>query len=213
MRIARSASANDEFEINVISLIDVMLTLLMFFVMTATFEHRSLMKVALPEAGSKETTAAQKALEILVDREGRFFIGANEGYPMPGPDGKDISCCSPEWAAVYANRVRQVIDTYRQDGKAKVYWLTVPLPRDPARQRIASVVNQSVAVAAQPWRSQVRIIDTDEYFAPDSRYSDSIKIDGNDQIVRESDGIHLNDAGSSVLADRLLDRIDLDFTR
>ena len=78
MRIARSASANDEFEINVISLIDVMLTLLMFFVMTATFEHRSLMKVALPEAGSKETTAAQKALEILVDREGRFFIGANE---------------------------------------------------------------------------------------------------------------------------------------
>lgn len=78
MRIARSASANDEFEINVISLIDVMLTLLMFFVMTATFEHRSLMKVTLPEAGSKETTAAQKSLEILVDRDGRFFIGANE---------------------------------------------------------------------------------------------------------------------------------------
>ena len=141
------------------------------------------------------------------------FIGANEGYPMPGPNGKDIPCCSPEWAAVYANRVRQVIDTYRQDGRAKVYWLTVPLPRDPARQRIASVVNQSVVVAAQPWRSQVRIIDTDEYFSPDDRYSDSITVDGNDQIVRESDGIHLNDAGSSLLADRLLDRIDLDFTR
>ena len=78
MRIARSSSANDEFEINVISLIDVMLTLLMFFVMTATFEHRSLMKVALPEADTKETAAAQKALEILVDRDGRFFIGANE---------------------------------------------------------------------------------------------------------------------------------------
>ena len=133
------------------------------------------------------------------------FIGANEGYPMPGPNGKDIPCCSPEWAAVYANRVRQVIDTYRQDGRAKVYWLTVPLPRDPARQRIASVVNQSVVV--------VRIIDTDEYFSPDDRYSDSITVDGNDQIVRESDGIHLNDAGSSLLADRLLDRIDLDFTR
>jgi biopolymer transport protein ExbD len=78
VRIARSSSANDEFEINVISLIDVMLTLLMFFVMTATFERRSLMKVALPEADTKETAAAQKALEILVDRDGRFFIGANE---------------------------------------------------------------------------------------------------------------------------------------
>lgn len=78
MRIARSASANDEFEINVISLIDVMLTLLMFFVMTATFEHRSLMKVALPQAATKETAVAKEALVILVDRDGRFFIGANE---------------------------------------------------------------------------------------------------------------------------------------
>ena len=141
------------------------------------------------------------------------FIGANEGYPMPGPDGKDVACCSPEWAAIYANRARQVITNYRQGEKAKVYWLTVPLPRDPARQRIASVVNQAVAVAAQPWRSQVRIIDTDEYFAPDGKYSDSIPVDGEEQIVRESDGIHLNDLGSSLLADHLLDRIDLDFTR
>ena len=34
--------------------------------------------MALPEADAKETAAAQKALEILVDRDGRFFIGANE---------------------------------------------------------------------------------------------------------------------------------------
>lgn len=78
MRIARTSSANDEFEINVISLIDVMLTLLMFFVMTATFENRSLMKVVLPEAETKEAAVSQKTLEVLVDREGRFFVGSNE---------------------------------------------------------------------------------------------------------------------------------------
>jgi hypothetical protein len=38
-------------------------------------------------------------------------------------------------------------------------------------------------------------------------------VGGQQQIVRESDGIHLNQAGSSLLADRLLPVIDRDFTR
>ena len=41
------------------------------------------------------------------------FIGANEGYGIPGPDGKDVECCGPDYAAAYANRVRQVMDTFR----------------------------------------------------------------------------------------------------
>ena len=78
MRFARSASAHDEFEINVISLIDVMLVLLMFFVMTATFEKQSLMKVVLPDAETKPVADAAEALVVMVDRDGRFFVGANE---------------------------------------------------------------------------------------------------------------------------------------
>lgn len=78
MKFARSASASDEFEINVISLIDVMLVLLMFFVMTATFEKQALMQVVLPETSAKTTAGAQETLIVLVDREGRYFIGANE---------------------------------------------------------------------------------------------------------------------------------------
>jgi biopolymer transport protein ExbD len=78
MRFARSASAHDEFEINVISLIDVMLVLLMFFVMTATFEKQSLMKVVLPDAETKPVAGAAEALVVMVDRDGRFFVGANE---------------------------------------------------------------------------------------------------------------------------------------
>ena len=30
------------------------------------------------------------------------FIGANEGFPMPGPGGRAVQCCGPQWAAVYA---------------------------------------------------------------------------------------------------------------
>ena len=139
------------------------------------------------------------------------FIGANEGYGMPGPDGEEVECCGPDYAAVYANRVRQVMDTFRQDGEAKVYWLTVMTPRDADAARVSKVVNAAVEVAAQPWADQVRIVDTVAVFTPGERYTDSIDVDGQETIVRESDGIHLNEAGSSIAADLVLDRIDEDF--
>lgn len=76
MRIA--GRREEDFEINVISLIDVMLTLLMFFVMTTTFVQHSAMKVTLPEASSSEQERDDQALVLLVDAEGRFYIDNNE---------------------------------------------------------------------------------------------------------------------------------------
>ena len=77
MRIA-SGRREDDFEINVISLIDVLLTLLMFFVMTTTFVQHSSMKVTLPEASASADSSDNQALTILVDTEGRYFIDNNE---------------------------------------------------------------------------------------------------------------------------------------
>ena len=77
MRISRRRN-EDEFELNVIPLIDVMLVLLMFFVMTATFEQRSLMKVVLPQASGTPQKQTSEGIMVLIDREGRFFVGNNE---------------------------------------------------------------------------------------------------------------------------------------
>jgi hypothetical protein len=141
------------------------------------------------------------------------FIGANEGFPMTGPDGKQVQCCGVAYAAIYASRVRQMMNTYRQAGAARVYWLTLPTPRDPERQKIARTVNAAIDVAAEPWRSQVRVVDTVPIFTPGAKYRDAMSIGGQQKIVRESDGIHLNQVGSSYLADQLLPVIDRDFTR
>jgi biopolymer transport protein ExbD len=77
MRIA-SGRREEDFEINVISLIDVMLTLLMFFVMTTTFVQHSSMKVTLPEASTSEQSRDEQNLTIIIDAEGRFYIDNNE---------------------------------------------------------------------------------------------------------------------------------------
>ena len=135
------------------------------------------------------------------------FIGANEGFPIPGPGGKDVECCGPAYAAVYANRVRRMMDTYRQKGAARVYWLTLPAPRDKDRQEVARTVNAAIRVAAQPLRSQVRVFDTVPVFTPGAKYRDAM----GGKIVRQADGIHLNETGARIAAGRVLALIDRDF--
>ncbi|MFC4526467.1 biopolymer transporter ExbD [Dyella halodurans] len=68
----------DDFEINVISLIDVLLTLLMFFVLTTTFIQHSRMQVTLPKASAEERDMQAPALTVVVDRDGHFYVGSDE---------------------------------------------------------------------------------------------------------------------------------------
>lgn len=69
---------HDDFEINVISLIDVLLTLLMFFVLTTTFIQHTRMQVTLPKASADERDMQAPALTVVVDREGHYYVGSDE---------------------------------------------------------------------------------------------------------------------------------------
>jgi biopolymer transport protein ExbD len=68
----------DDFEINVISLIDVLLTLLMFFVLSTTFIEHSRLKVNLPKADSEARETTDNALVLVVDRDGHYSVGSDE---------------------------------------------------------------------------------------------------------------------------------------
>jgi biopolymer transport protein ExbD len=80
MRIANDRRG-DEFEINVVPLIDVLLTLFMFFALTSTFVQHARMQVTLPNASSEQAEGEQPALIITVDKDGRYFVGSD---PVPG---------------------------------------------------------------------------------------------------------------------------------
>jgi hypothetical protein len=49
-------------------------------------------------------------------------------------------------------------------------------------------------------------------FTPGNVYRDSMTVGGQPTIVRQSDGIHLNDAGSALAARIVLGAIDQEFT-
>jgi biopolymer transport protein ExbD len=76
MRIG--ARREDDFEINVISLIDVLLTLLMFFVLSTTFVEHSRLKVNLPKADAEARESTDNALTVVVDRDGHYSVGSDE---------------------------------------------------------------------------------------------------------------------------------------
>jgi len=133
------------------------------------------------------------------------FLGANEGFPIP-VGGKDVECCGAGWTAAYSARVKRVMGNYRRRGAARVYWLTLPLPREGSRQKIAVAVNRGIGSAAKAYDG-VHVLDMERSFTPGGRYRDAI--DG--ERVRDPDGIHLNDAGAQLAAESVLAAVRRDF--
>ena len=68
----------EEPEISLTSLIDVVFTLIIFFVVTTTFDDRSALQLQLPEASRQRVEETSSPFIIMVDHDGRFFVGGNE---------------------------------------------------------------------------------------------------------------------------------------
>ncbi len=77
MRI-RDHRADDEPDINLVPLIDVILILIIFFVVTTTFDSRSMLRLELPRATGEPATDSAAALSVLVNADGRYFIDERE---------------------------------------------------------------------------------------------------------------------------------------
>ena len=77
MRI-RNDRAQDEPHIDLVPLIDVILVLIIFFVVTTTFDARSTLQVQLPTASQQQNSEPPRALSVLVNAEGRYFINDQE---------------------------------------------------------------------------------------------------------------------------------------
>ncbi len=65
---------SDNIELNITPLIDVVFLLLIFFMVSTTFEQQSKLKVDLPEASPSATEQRQDSVVIGIDAKGRYFI-------------------------------------------------------------------------------------------------------------------------------------------
>ncbi len=65
------------FDLNLTPLIDVVFLLLIFFMVTTTFDRETQLKIELPQA-SGEQKQATKTLEVSIESKSRFFINDKE---------------------------------------------------------------------------------------------------------------------------------------
>lgn len=66
-------------ELNLTPLIDVVFLLLIFFMVSTTFDKESRIKVELPQATTQDERDKQDTvLDITIDAKGRFYVNQNE---------------------------------------------------------------------------------------------------------------------------------------
>ena len=68
----------EDVGINLTPLIDVVFLLLIFFMVSTTFDTTSQLKIRLPEASQAQTQDPPQKLNLLIDAKGRFFLNSRE---------------------------------------------------------------------------------------------------------------------------------------
>jgi lysophospholipase L1-like esterase len=134
------------------------------------------------------------------------FIGANDGFPMPTPSGATAPCCDAAWVEEYARRAAEMMRAYRRGGSGRVYWLTLPAPRGGSFRTVFGPVNAAIRRAVRRTRG-AKVVPIDRIFTPGFVYRDTIVWGGRNVSVRQSDGVHLNNAGASIAAQKTIARM------
>ncbi|MBQ0725682.1 MAG: biopolymer transporter ExbD [Cycloclasticus sp.] len=67
----------EELDLNLTPLIDVVFLLLIFFMVTTTFDRETQLNIELPQAAGEQKKAEQ-VIEISIDSSSRFFINQKE---------------------------------------------------------------------------------------------------------------------------------------
>lgn len=65
-------------EINLTSLIDVVFLLLIFFMVTTTFQRQAQLHIELPDASAEPSEVQADVIELTIDDQGRFYLDGRE---------------------------------------------------------------------------------------------------------------------------------------
>jgi lysophospholipase L1-like esterase len=136
-----------------------------------------------------------------------IFMGANDGFAVRAPNGHSVSCCSSAWSSGYATLVAQLMRTYLQGNRGRVYWFLLPVPRPGNFQYLFRGVNAGIRQAGRRFPGRVGLIDANAFFTPGGRYRDFMTYSGHGFVIHEPDGIHLSTASDQVAATLLSRRL------
>ncbi len=68
----------EDVNINLTPLIDVVFLLLIFFMVSTTFDTTSQLKIRLPEASRSQVAQSPQKVNLLIDDKGNFYVNSRE---------------------------------------------------------------------------------------------------------------------------------------
>ena len=68
----------EELDVNITPLIDVVFLLLIFFMVSTTFDHQSELSIDLPQASGKISEIQNKVLDIAIDASGEYYLNSKK---------------------------------------------------------------------------------------------------------------------------------------
>ncbi len=68
----------DELQLDITPLIDVVFLLLIFFMVSTTFDHESEVNITLPKASKEIAQAKPDAINVAIDNQSRIYINEKE---------------------------------------------------------------------------------------------------------------------------------------
>ena len=83
MAFGSRARRRPEAEVNITSLVDILLNILIFLAVSTTFASRSGIDIRLPESALRKEEAPSRTLEIELTREGAVYVDGS-GMDLPG---------------------------------------------------------------------------------------------------------------------------------
>ena len=115
-------------EINVVPLVDIILVVLIIFMVTAPLVLKPSIDVTLPQASSGEQKKAAKNLEVVISKEGQFFLDGKavslnelqDKVSSASQQSSDTAAVLTADKSVTLETLTKVIDTIKKSGVKKV---------------------------------------------------------------------------------------------
>lgn len=149
----------------------------------------------------KDTLAKNKDIKLLV-----MLIGANDPWGR-SINGKFYEPNSSEWREFYARRVDEIYKIAKASN-VKVLWLSLPCMQKTDYAKKIELLNE-IYKSVSEQNGQI-FINTSEYLCQNDNFLTHLNINGKRSKIRQDDGIHISKAGSQILADEILKRIEIE---
>lgn len=149
----------------------------------------------------KDTLAQNKDIKLLV-----MLIGANDPWGR-SINGKFYELNSSEWREFYARRVDEIYKIAKASN-VKVLWLSLPCMQKTDYAKKIELLNEIYKSVSE--QNGQFFINTSEHLCQNDNFLTHLNINGKRSKIRQDDGVHISKAGSQILADEILKRIEIE---